>query len=341
MSRAASGASDDDAAGASGTIRAPGEESSTAPPTRTPASAGDQWLPAFAGDFPGPTIVHDKGSWYAFATESDGIHVQAARADNPGGPWTRLGRQDLMPKFDAGFFTGRNNWAPDVRVLGPERYVLYFSGEVAGTNPARHCVGVATAKTILGPYEPQPKAFECDLEAGSAIDPSTVLVDGRLYMTYKVDGNSVGSGGQCNNGNEPRKRTPIMLQELNATTGIDKIGPAVEILDRAGNEPLVEAPAIYRPTDGTYVLFFSSGCYTDPSYNVLYATAKNIAGPYTRASKALLVTGDHGLVAPGEATPNQDGSVLIFHTDCGKAGSKDRCMHVRKLQHQGGVVSLV
>lgn len=292
--------------------------------------------PALDGDFPDPTIVQDvDGSWYAFATEHAGIHVQAARAPEPEGPWTRV-EADLLPKSSS-FFTGGNTWAPDVRVLGKNSYVLYYSGQVA-SDGSHHCVGVATSTSILGPYAPRDEPLQCDLRGGGEIDPSSFRDDdGNVYVTYKVDGNSIGAGGECNNGIDPKKATPIMLQQV-ATNGIDKMGDPRPILDRVGDEPLVEAPAIYRARDGTYILFFSAGCYTSPSYNVNYATAKSIGGPYTRASSPLITSNDGlGLVSPGGATPVQGGDVIVFHANC-RAG---RCMHVKKFEFKDGKVALL
>ncbi|KAM4055722.1 glycosyl hydrolases family 43 domain-containing protein [Hirsutella rhossiliensis] len=301
------------------------------------ASPLGQGGPAIDSDFPDPTIVQDlDGAWYAFATEHAGVHVQAARASAPEGPWTKIDGIDLLPKSNS-FFTGSNTWAPDVRVLGNDSYVLYFSGQVA-SNDSHHCVGVATSTRILGPYTPKDEPFQCDLRDGGEIDPSSFRdVDGKTYVTYKVDGNSIGAGGECNNGINPKKATPIVLQEV-SKNGVEKIGSPRQILDRVGDEPLVEAPAIYRARDGTYILFFSSGCFTAPSYNVNYATSKSVGGPYTRASTPLISSNDSlGLTSPGGATPVQNGDVLVFHANC-EAG---RCMFVRKFDFRNRIVRLL
>jgi hypothetical protein len=48
-----------------------------------------------------------------------------------------------------------------------------------------------------------------------------------------------------------------------------------------------------------YFLFFSSNCYNTNLYDISYATASSIAGPYTKASTPFKVTGNNGLTAPG------------------------------------------
>lgn len=296
-----------------------------------------QETPVINSDFPDPTIVQDlDGAWYAFATQSGDIHVQAARASAPEGPWKKLGGLDVLPRSSS-LFTGQNTWAPDVRVLGNNSYVLYYSGQVAGKPPFQ-CVGVATSTRILGPYIPDEELFTCDLKYGGDIDPSSFRdVDDKLYVAYKIDGNSIGIGGECNNGHDLKTGTPIMLQEV-AENGIDKIGRPRKLLDRIGGEPLVEAPAIHRTADGTYILFFSSGCFTAPSYNVNYATSKGIAGPYTRAKVPLISTNDSlGLMSPGGATPVPGRSEIVFHANC-PAG---RCMYVKKFEYRDGKVELI
>lgn len=276
-------------------------------------------------DFPDPTIIQgDDGDWYSFATNSGGVNVQAARAPDPLGPWTYLD-VDAMPV--ANWTTGHNTWAPDVRRVEDGSYVLYFSGELPEES-GKHCVGVATSTNVLGPYDAQPEPWTCDLERGGAIDPAGYLdlESGRRYVVYKVDGNHVGNGGDCGNGVEPLVGTPIMLQEVEED-GFTKVGDAREILDRTDEDgPLVEAPNVIRLDDGTYVLFFSSFCFDSEKYNVNYATSSELTGPYVRAEKPLLETGDFGLEGPGGATSTDDGGYLVFHGRC----NNGRCMYATR-----------
>jgi len=105
-----------------------------------------------------------------------------------------------------------------------------------------------------------------------------------------------------------------MLQEVNKD-GITLIGPAVEILDRDRDDgPLIEAPSLHRSDEGVYFLFFSSNCFTTPRYDVSYATATDIWGPYTRSEQPLLATGDGpDLVGPGGLDIVRGGNMILFH----------------------------
>ncbi|KAK6086243.1 putative endo-arabinase [Seiridium cupressi] len=292
--------------------------------------------PEIAMDFPDPSILQDSdGQWYTFATAGNGNQVQVANASSAHGPWTYID-QDLLPHGGA-WTTSKNTWAPDVRLLDDGTYVMYYSGQVANST-AHHCVGTATAKSVLGPYTPSDVPFDCNLSIGGSIDPSGFVdTDGKRYVAYKIDGNSIGHGGTCNNDVAPIVSTPILLQEVEAD-GVTKIGEAIQILDRTDDDgPLVEAPTIFRNKSGMYVLFFSSGCFTEPSYNVNYATATKVTGPYTRSSTPLVRSDDSfGLTAPGGATPLVDGSGVVFHADC----DEGRCLFENKIGVQGTKVIL-
>lgn len=60
-----------------------------------------------------------------------------------------------------------------------------------------------------------------------------------------------------------------------------------------------------------YILFYSSHCYSTTSYDVAYATASSVNGPYTKAAVPLLRTPDFpGLVGPGGASSNGAGYLV-------------------------------
>lgn len=59
-----------------------------------------------------------------------------------------------------------------------------------------------------------------------------------------------------------------------------------------------------------YFLFFSSNCYNTDLYDISYATASSVKGPYTKSSSPFKVTGDNGLTAPGGFTALPGGGGL-------------------------------
>ncbi|KAH8173988.1 glycosyl hydrolases family 43 domain-containing protein [Sarocladium implicatum] len=279
--------------------------------------------PAIQGPFPDPGIIHaSDGKWYAFSTQGPNGNVPMAVADTPLGEWTMLDK-DAMP--DDGWTSGKDFWAPDVRKLIDGTYIMYFSGRVPDSS---HCIGVSRSNKVTGPYKPDPKPFACPLKDGGAIDPAGFYDEatGKRYVMYKVDGNAIGNGGTCGNTVEPIVDTPILLQQVSPIDGSTPIGRPTWILnvDPELDGPLVEAPNIVYVA-GTYVLFFSTGCYSGDGYKTKYAYSSNVEGPYVRANETLLESPDLGLVGPGGATSTEDGTlVLALHGYCGET----RCMYV-------------
>lgn len=279
-------------------------------------------------NFPDPDVISVNGTWYAFGTNSAaGIlderrqllpdtygqaNVQLATstdflnwtvADVASQPLPTLGTWALDGMTDRTPQVHRANvWAPAIlQRPSDNKFVLYYSA----THTVRrgtHCMGAAVSESTdpAGPYIPLNDTLACPVEDGGAIDPAAFVdVDNAVYVAWKVDGNNVGHGGSCGNTKEPIVNTPIMLQRME-DDGVTPIEKPIVILDRIADDgPLVEAPAFARSHEGIYFMFFSSGCTRAPSYDLKYATASNITGPWTRAEQPVLRTGDYGLHAPG------------------------------------------
>jgi len=286
--------------------------------------------PSVPFDFPDPSLIrHENGTWFAFATNSRGRNIQVARSrtTNILGRWERLGI-DAMPEKT--WTSGRNTWAPDVKRLYDGSYIMYFAGEMPDSH--QHCVGVARSDKLEGPYVADPEPWVCPREAGGAIDAAGFRdpTTGRQYVVYKVDGNSKGDFSQCGTGTfDPNLKTPLLLQEVSSYDGSTKIGAPTILLDRIPDldGALIEAPELTIRPDGTYVLFYSSHCFTDPKYDIKYAYSKHVKGPYRRASKPLLQTPHFGLKGPGGASTGAEVGVdwLAFHANC---KDKVRCMYI-------------
>lgn len=217
--------------------------------------------------------------------------------------------------------------------------MIYYAGQTKNFK-THHCIGAAVSNGTdpLGPYIPLNESLACPHEYGGAIDPSPFKdTDGKMYVVYKGDGNSVGRGGYCGNSIKPLHSVPLILQELESD-GVTKVGEPEIILDINDTDgPLIEAPNIIRADDGTYFLFFSSHCFTSLGYNVKYAHAKSINGPYTRADRPLLQTTDFGLDGPGGATISKDGTKMVFHANCGGW----RCMYASAIDIQSANSTIV
>lgn len=212
---------------------------------------------------------------------------------------------------------------------------MYFSAASADDD-SKHCVGAATSSSITGPYTPENNALACPLDKGGAIDADGFKDGDTYYVVYKIDGNSIQSDS-----------TPLMLQGLNsdATTAN---GDPTQLLDRDDTDgPLIEAPSLAN-VDGTYYLSFSSNVYSTKDYDVSYATASSLTGPYTKArdpDAPLLVSGDPSNVGdlggPGGSDFNADGSKIVFHAfENGENMDKGRAMWVADITCASGVITI-
>ena len=204
-------------------------------------------------------------------------------------------------------------------------------------------MAVSQSTDPTGPYIPRDEPLSCRLDRGGSIDPAGFLdKDGSRYVVFKVDGNSIGHGGDCNNGVEPKVGTPILLQKV-AEDGFTPIGDAVQILDRSdadGDGPLVEAPNLILHGD-TYFLFYSTHCFTDPNYDVRYATAPSVTGPFTKRNNQnnpLLKGGGNGLTSPGGGTVCGCGDRMLFHGFC---ENDMRCMYAADVHIDGDQVTIL
>ncbi|KAL9122170.1 MAG: hypothetical protein Q9187_001271 [Circinaria calcarea] len=308
--------------------------------------------PVISVNFPDPAIIQDPvdNSWYAFSSGSAGKNVPVARSTDFS-TWNVIEGFDAVPQLGK-WSTGANVWAPDVVQLADGTFVLYYSA-VSTQDPAHHCIGAATSKTAKGPYTALDNSIACLTSQGGAIDPAGFAdSDGRQYVVYKIDGNSIGPGGNCGNGNGPNLvDTPIMLQEVSTRDGFTLIGSPLPILHRGDADgPLVEAPSLVRVPNAQaqggwmYILFFSSNCYSGSLYDTSYAVSvngiRNGGQPYAKAGKALLVTGTQGLYAPGGLDVSVEGGKVVFHADKGTT-SDVRQMYTGTISVSGQVMENV
>lgn len=302
--------------------------------------------PHTSTDFPDPAILNVDGTWWAFGTQSQfdntNIHTQIASSSDFS-TWSVLEGQDALPNLPS--WVDASNplvWAPDINVLADGTFLIYFS---ATTNTAGdgafHCVGTATSSSITGPYTAASEPFVCPTDQGGAIDASGfVESDGTRYVLYKIDGNSLGHGGSCNNGVDPIVSTPIMIQPV-AADGVTKQGSATQILSNIAEDgPLVEAPSLIYAADGTYYLFYSSGCFSDGSYTQKYATSSSPTSAFVRGSNdVLLQSGSFGLSGPGGLDAALDGSHVAFHA-LSSAGDGRRFLYTGTITESGSTVTI-
>jgi hypothetical protein len=236
-------------------------------------------------DFPDPDVFEQNGTWYAYSTNNGRGHVPVATAPSANGPWTIRG--DAMPGGpSAGWAQPGRTWAPDVHPNPDGTYTLTYTAWHKSSG--RQCIGVATGTSPLGPFTPlgsQP--LICPLNLGGAIDANTfVAADGTRYLVWKNDGNAIG-------------QPSTLWLTRTANNGTTLVGGNSALLTSSG---VIEAPDLVQ-RGSQYVLFFSSGGYTDCNYLTSYATATSLAGPWTTAFRPLMTTAtfDNHICGPGGA----------------------------------------
>lgn len=271
-------------------------------------------------NFPDPSIIRTGNGWHIFSTNAKvngrEIHIQAGYSPDFE-TWTYRSGYDALPNLPPWINKKSPSvWAPDVNQLPDGSFIMYYTASQEQLTGKRHlhCLSWATSKNVEGPFvDNNPNPWICNSDKGGSIDPSGYVDrDGSRWIVYKIDGNSIGHGGSCGNTVPPIVPTPIMLQQVSAKDGHTLIGSPIQILDRGPTDgPYIEAPSLSY-LNGKYVLFFSSNCFVTPKYDVSYATATNIKGPFTKYGP-LFVTGDLGMTAPGGAEIAVNGNHFIWH----------------------------
>ncbi|KAK5107596.1 hypothetical protein LTR62_000990 [Meristemomyces frigidus] len=269
-------------------------------------------------NFPDPAVIRVADGWHAFATNAryngNLMHVQMAHSPDFN-TWAYRAGVDGMPQLASWIDPDSPRvWAPDVVQLADGTFMMYYTAAWK-RKPNIHCVSYATSRNVDGPYtDPnRDSPWICPDAQGGAIDPAGYLnSDGTRWVVYKIRGNSLGHGGACGNTVGPIMSTPLMLQQVSSADGHIKIGSPVELVTNGvGDGPVVEAPSLTY-LNGKYVLFFSSNCFASLFYDVSYAIASDIRGPYRKAGP-LFVTGDMGMAAPGGLDIAVNGNHALWH----------------------------
>ncbi|KAI0398469.1 glycoside hydrolase family 43 protein [Xylariaceae sp. FL0594] len=263
-------------------------------------------------DFPDPSIIYGDGSWKAYATSSNGKRIPVATSSDKSS-WT-LTDVDALPDPGSWVDTNDGIWAPDVQKNDAGVYVMYYTAHKKGGS---HCIGAATSSKALGPFQPQSEPLICDDAGGGVIDASGYDDGVDRWIAWKVDGNSLGGATTCQGGTpsgSSYRPTPIKVQRM-ARDALTLLGSSTTVLDNEGrsNDGVTEAPALYKIGAGNFVLFYSAHCYSSDDYDIEYAFASAITGPYTNRGILLRTVDNTGIFAPGGIDVDPDGKSVVFH----------------------------
>ncbi|KAH8586582.1 glycosyl hydrolase [Bisporella sp. PMI_857] len=291
-------------------------------------------------NFPDPSIIWGDGSWKAYGTSSNGKKVPVATSSDAF-TWT-LTSNDALP--NVGSWVSPSNqaiWAPDVNKNDAGVYFMYYT---ARQNGGTHCIGVATSNTALGPFTPRNTPLICDTAGGGVIDASGYDDGVNRWITWKVDGNSLGGATTCQGGTPSGayKSTAIKIQRV-ARNGVTLLDSPRTILDNKGaaNNGVVEAPSLYKIANGNYILFYSAHCYSSDNYDIEYAFSSTIDGAYTNRGILIRTVDNKGIFGPGGIDIDPNGRNVVFHgrTGANQGGGGRRYLYSAVLTINGRAVS--
>ena len=247
--------------------------------------------PLYNADFADPFVYREGGDYWAYATNTEDAHVPVLSSTG-GGVVDAL---PVLPEWTTEGFI----WSPAVARIG-DHMVLYYATAMLG----RMCISVAVGDNPDGPFvDRSEEPLICPYDDGGAIDPSPYQVNGRWYLTWKVDGNC------C------ELPTSILAAEL-SDDGTALSGDPVTLIgaDQAWEGGLVEAPSM-TSLQGNLVLAYSANAWDSEDYGVGAATCAGPLGPCTKLDGPFLKSGGEFQGPGGEEwfVSALGDTMLVFH----------------------------
>lgn len=286
--------------------------------------------PIFPGDFADPYLLAEPQALFIYATNTTTANVPVTRilvGDVFDGDY--LG--DALPTLPSWTAKGFQ-WAPSVWARPDGRFVLYYSTPAPPTGPSqprKQCISRAVANAPQGPFtDDSSSPMICPLDQGGAIDPSPIVDHGRLYLLWKVDGNSEGLP------------TAIMSQPMSAD-GMSTDGPASTLItnDQPWEGAVVEGPSMVA-VGGRHELFYSANNWDSTDYAVGIALCTTVTGPCTKPLDHAWMVSRQSYTGPGgqEFFDNPGGVWMVHHGFLpGQAGTPggQRRLYLDLLDYRG------
>lgn len=275
--------------------------------------------PVMRGDWPDPDVTRIGRGYYAVATSGGWAPTFRILRSGDLRRWSIVGSVFLRsPGWARDSF-----WAPELTRLPSGGYALFYSA-YPHRRPGRtwFCLGVATARSPLGPWRDLGRPLRCSPRG--AIDPTLVVDRGRPYLVYKEDGNAF------------RQPTPILLQRLRADAR-RLIGRPRELIRNSvpWEAEVVEAPALVRRGGWWHLLYSGSLCCSPGcSYAVGAARARRLAGPWRRHPGNPILRSGNGWRCPGHTSIA--GGHVAFHAYRDGDFPAGRQMHLAPLRFGPG-----
>ena len=247
------------------------------------------------GDYPDPSVTKVGDTFWASATTSNWAPI-----------FPLLSSKDLIHWETKGFVFNKAPdwadyyfWAPEIEYENGKVFV-YYSAHKKGGNL---CLSIASADKPEGPYTDHGPLMCQDVGSIDAFPMRDK--NGKLYLIWKEDGNSVG------------KPTPIWISEMKEDrTGL--IGEKKELFrnDAEWERNLVEGVSMIRHGEYFYAFYAAAGCCgSGCTYATGVARAKALLGPWEKYEKNPILDSTNEWKCPGHGTPvEKDGKYyFLFH----------------------------
>lgn len=264
---------------------------------------------------PDPTVIEDNGVFYLYATED--VRNVPIMCSPDLVNWKRCGTV-FTDGSRPNFVEGGGIWAPDINMVAPGKYVLYYSMSVWGGT--KTCgIGVAVADNPLGPWEDKGKMFiSSEIGVTNSIDPFYIEEDGKKYMFW-------GS--------------------FHGIYAIELTDDALSVKD--GAEPVKIAGSAYEGTyihkrDGYYYMFASIGACCagfNSTYRTVVGRSTNLFGPYVNKNGDKMMNNKHEVLISGNFDFIGTGHNAEIITD--KAGTDWILYHAYSRSHSDVARTLI
>ena len=252
--------------------------------------------PVLPGDRPDPSVIKIGDEYWAIATSNEWSPLFPIFKSKDLNNWELVSY--VFPK-GAPKWALNNFWAPELSYDETQNKVyVYYTARDKSSN--RLSCAVAVASSPEGPYKGLgPLVAQ---EPGS-IDAFAVRDEnGKLYLLWKEDGNSMG------------RPTTIWAQEM--TEDRKKLVGEMHALivnDTPWEEGLVEGVCVFRKDGYFYAIYSAAGCCDkNCNYKTGVARSKTLLGKWEKYQKNPILVDNADWKCPGHGTVVENGGDLYY-----------------------------
>lgn len=259
--------------------------------------------PVLPGDRPDPTIIKIGDTYWASATSNEWSPLFPIFKSKDMINWELVSY--IFPKGAPGWALN-NFWAPELSYDEKQKKVfVYYTARSKKNN--RLTIAVASADSPDGNYTDHGPLVS--QKAGS-IDAFEITDDnGKIYMAWKEDGNSIG------------RPTPIWMQEINPDR-TKLIGQPIELFrnnesdDTSWERWLVEGVCIFKKGKYYYATYSGGSCCDKKcNYKTGVARSESISGPWKKYENNPILTDNTDWKCSGHGTMVKNGNdyYMLYH----------------------------